>query len=185
MVKNQKTGRRQPMKRKDIVPSQIERFMREEDFIVSKTDTKGLITYGNPIFIEFSGYTESELIGSQHNIIRHPDMPRAAFKLAWDTIQSGQEFFGYVKNMSKDGSFYWVFAHITPDYDHTGKIIGYTSVRRCPKRSSIETISPVYKMMLEAERSAGARDAISAGTQILLNVLNQKGMSYAQLIFAI
>ena len=87
-----------------IQPTSIERKMRENDFIVSKTNPKGIITYGNPIFIEFSGYTEAELLGSQHNIIRHPDMPRAAFKLAWDTIQSGREFFGYVKNMSKDGT---------------------------------------------------------------------------------
>ena len=76
-----------------IQPTSIERKMRETDFIVSKTNPKGIIfTYGNPIFIEFSGYTEAELLGSQHNIIRHPDMPRAAFKLAWDTIQSGREF---------------------------------------------------------------------------------------------
>ncbi len=93
------------MKDKSIIPNSRERLMRENDFIVSKTNAKGIITYGNPIFIEFSGYTEEELLGSQHNIIRHPDMPRSAFKLVWDTIQSGREFFGYVKNMSKDGGF--------------------------------------------------------------------------------
>ena len=173
------------MKRKDIVPTQRERLMREDDFIVSKTDAKGIITYGNPIFIEFSGYTEEELIGTQHNIVRHPDMPRAAFKLAWDTIQSGQEFFAYVKNMSRDGGFYWVFAHITPDFDANGRITGYTSVRRCPKRSALETIIPVYKMMLDAERAAGPRDAIAAGTKVLIDILNQKGMSYAELVFAL
>jgi PAS domain S-box-containing protein len=173
------------LKRKDIIPTQKERLMREEDFIVSKTDAKGLIIYGNPIFIEFSGYSEDELIGTQHNIVRHPDMPRAAFKLAWDTIQSGQEFFGYIKNMSKDGGHYWVFTHITPDLDHSGRITGYTSVRRCPKRSAIETIAPVYKLMCDAERAAGAKDAIAAGTQVLLDVLNQKGMSYAELVFAL
>ena len=159
--------------------------MRDEDFIVSKTDTKGIITYGNPIFIEFSGYSEAELIGTQHNIIRHPDMPRAAFKLAWDTIQAGQEFFAYVKNMSKDGSYYWVFAHITPDFDQRGRIIGYTSVRRCPKRSAIEALTPVYRQMLEAEQAAGARDAIAAGTKVLLDLLNQKDMSYEALVFAL
>lgn len=173
------------MKRKDIVPTQIERQMRDEDFIVSKTDTKGIITYGNPIFIEFSGYSEAELIGTQHNIIRHPDMPRAAFKLAWDTIQAGQEFFAYVKNMSKDGSYYWVFAHITPDFDQRGRIIGYTSVRRCPKRSAIEALTPVYRQMLEAEQAAGARDAIAAGTKVLVDLLNQKDMSYEALVFAL
>ena len=173
------------MKRKDIVPTQIERQMRDDDFIVSKTDTKGIITYGNPIFIEFSGYSEAELIGTQHNIIRHPDMPRAAFKLAWDTIQAGQEFFAYVKNMSKDGSYYWVFAHITPDFDQSGRIIGYTSVRRCPKRSAIEALTPVYRQMLEAEQAAGARDAIAAGTKVLVDLLNQKDMSYEALVFAL
>ncbi len=173
------------MKRKDIVPTQTERLMREGDFIVSKTDTKGIITYGNPIFIEFSGYTEEELIGSQHNIIRHPDMPRSAFKLAWDTIQSGKEFFAYVKNMSKDGSYYWVFTHITPDFDQSGRIVGYTSVRRCPKRGAIETLTPVYKLMVDAEKAAGARDAIQAGTKVLVDILTQKGMTYEELVFAL
>jgi len=79
--------------------------MREDDFIVSKTDLKGRITYGNRIFIEFSGYAESELVGSQHNIIRHPDMPRGVFKFLWDTIQAKEECCAYVKNMAKDGSF--------------------------------------------------------------------------------
>jgi PAS domain S-box-containing protein len=173
------------MKDKTIVPTRQERVMREHDFIVSKTDPKGIITYGNPIFIEFSGYSEEELIGTQHNIIRHPDMPRAAFKLAWDTIQGGKEFFGYVKNMSKDGGFYWVFTHITPDFDAGGRIVGYTSVRRCPKRSAIEKVEPVYRQMVEAEKAAGARDAIAAGTGILVNLLKQTGTSYEQLVFAL
>ena len=168
-----------------IQASNSERKMRENDFIVSKTSPKGIITYGNPIFIEFSGYTESELIGSQHNIIRHPDMPRSAFKLAWDTIQSGKEFFAYVKNMSKDGSYYWVFTHIAPDFGRSGEITGYTSVRRCPKRSALEKIIPVYQQMLQAEKKAGARDAIGAGTQVLVDLMKQTGMSYEQLIFSL
>ncbi|MCB1897845.1 PAS domain-containing protein [Cognatazoarcus halotolerans] len=168
-----------------IVPTQAERVMRDDDFIVSKTDPKGIITYGNPIFVEFSGYTEDELIGTQHNIIRHPDMPRSAFKLAWDTIASGREFFAYVKNMSKDGGFYWVFAHISPDLDADGRIIGYSSVRRCPKRSAIEAIAAVYARMLAAEKAAGARNAIAAGTQVLVEVMSREGMSYEELVFAV
>jgi len=168
-----------------ITPTQVERVMRDDDFIVSKTSPKGIITYGNPIFVEFSGYSEEELLGSQHNIIRHPDMPRSAFKLAWDTIAAGKEFFAYVKNMSKDGGFYWVFAHITPDFDANGQIVGYTSVRRCPKRAAIEVISAVYAQMLAAEKAAGARDAIAAGTELLVSVLNDKAMSYEELIFAL
>ncbi len=168
-----------------ITPTQVERLMREDDFIVSKTNPKGIITYGNPIFVEFSGYSEDELIGSQHNIIRHPDMPRAAFKLAWDTIQAGKEFFAYVKNMSKDGGYYWVFTHITPDFDANGTIMGYTSVRRCPKRGAIEAITPVYAQMLAAEKAVGARDAIGAGTQVLVDVMTQMGMGYEELVFAL
>ncbi len=171
--------------KRGVTPSSSERLMRENDFIVSKTNPKGIITYGNPIFIEFSGYTEAELIGSQHNIIRHPDMPRAAFKLAWDTISSGKEFFAYVKNMSKDGGFYWVFTHISPDIGSNGSIVGYTSVRRCPKRSALEKIEPVYRQMLQAEQSAGARDAIAAGTQVLVDVMKQTGLGYEQLVFAL
>ncbi len=170
--------------KRDITPTNVERPMRESDFIVSKTNPKG-ITYGNPIFIEFSGYTETEILGSQHNIIRHPDMPRSAFKLAWDTIQSGKEFFAYIKNMSKDGSFYWVFTHITPDFDHHGNIVGYTSVRRCPKRSAIETIAPVYQQMLAAEQAAGARDAITAGTQVLVDLLKSANAQYESFIFSL
>lgn len=173
------------MKRKDIVPTAVERPMRDNDFIVSKTDTKGIIIYGNPIFIEFSGYSEEELIGSQHNIIRHPDMPRAAFKLAWDTIQAGKEFVGYVKNMARDGSFYWVFTHIAADYDANGNIVGYTSVRRCPKRSAVQAIEPVYRAMREAEQAAGAREAIAAGTAVLMDILKQKGTGYDELVFAL
>lgn len=171
--------------KRQIQPSAIERMMREGDFIVSKTNPKGIITYGNPTFIEFSGYSEEELLGSQHNIVRHPDMPRAAFQLAWDTIRSGKEFFGYVKNMAKDGSFYWVFTHITPDFDPQHNIVGYTSVRRCPKRDAVSKVEPVYRQMLQAEQGAGARDAIAAGTKVLLDLLNQTGMSYEELVFSL
>ena len=105
-----------------------EKVLGDDDFIVSKTDTKGFITYCNRIFLEMAGYSKSELIGANHNLIRHPDMPRVAFKLAWDLVKSGQEFFGFVKNLRKNGGYYWVFAYITADYDPYGKIIGYTSV---------------------------------------------------------
>lgn len=159
--------------------------MRDGDYIVSKTDLKGRITYGNRIFIEFSGYAENELLGTQHNIIRHPDMPRAVFKLLWDTIQAGNECNAYVKNMAKDGSFYWVFANVTPERDVAGKIVGYYSVRRKPKASGVQTASGLYKAMLEAERQAGAQDALRAGTQVLLNLLTEKGLSYDELVLAI
>jgi PAS domain S-box-containing protein len=168
-----------------VTPTSREKVMREDDFIVSKTDLKGRITYGNRIFMEFSGYTESELLGTQHNIIRHPDMPRSVFKLLWDTITTGTECFAYVKNMGKDGSFYWVFANVTPDRDMNGNIVGYYSVRRKPKASGVQTCTELYRAMLEAEKRAGARDAINAGSKILTDLLAEKGLSYAELVLAV
>ena len=124
--------------------------MREDDFIVSKTDLKGRITYGNRVFFEFSGWTEKELLGSQHNIIRHPDMPRGVFKLLWDAIRDKRECNAYVKNMAKDGSFYWVFANVTPSLDSAGNIIGYFSVRRKPKAAAVKNVTDLYRTMLAA-----------------------------------
>ena len=171
--------------KRSITPTTIERVMREDDFIVSMTDLKGRITYGNRIFIEFSGYDESELIGSQHNIIRHPDMPRGVFKLLWDKIQGGQECFAYVKNMSKDGGFYWVFTNVTPTFDPGGNVTGYFSIRRKPRISGIQVVTGLYAAMLDAEKKAGAANAIAASTQLLVDVLAEKGLSYDELIFAI
>jgi PAS domain S-box-containing protein len=168
-----------------VTPTSMERLMREDDFIVSKTDLKGRITYGNRIFVEFSGYSEAELLGTQHNIIRHPDMPRAVFKLLWDSIQNKRECNAYVKNMAKDGSFYWVFANVTPNYDREGNVIGFFSVRRKPKISGVKTVSGLYKSMLEAERQAGPKEAIATSTQILTNLLAEKGLSYDELVLAI
>lgn len=171
--------------KRQITPTAVERVMREDDFIVSMTDPKGIITYGNRTFIEFSGYSEAELLGSQHNIIRHPDMPRAVFKLLWDKIQNREECFAYIKNMSKDGSFYWVFTNVTPNFDANENITGYFSVRRKPKLSGIKTMTEVYRIMLEAEKKAGPANAIAASTKILVDILKEKGLSYDELVLAI
>ncbi|MEN3374418.1 PAS domain-containing protein [Dechloromonas sp. ZS-1] len=173
------------MKDKTIVPNGRERQMRAHDFIVSKTDPKGRITYGNPIFFEFSGYSEEELLGVQHNVIRHPEMPRSAFAFLWATIQQGREFHAYVKNLAKDGSSYWVFANVTPDFDRAGNIIGYFSVRRAPRPEAIQAVTPLYAAMCKAEARAGARDAIEAGTAVLTQLLADKGLSYDELVLAL
>ena len=166
-------------------PTQQERVMREEDFIVSKTDLKGRITYGNRIFIEFSGYTEAELLGAQHNIIRHPDMPRGVFKFLWDTLEQRQECFAYVKNMSKDGGYYWVLANITPDLDAQGAPLGYFSVRRKPGRGAVSATADLYRLLLAEEQRAGPRDACAASLGVLTNLLNQKGVSYDKFILSL
>ena len=157
--------------------------MRPDDFIVSKTDPKGKITYCNRIFIELSGYREAELLGQPHSVIRHPDMPRAVFRLLWQTLQQGEEFFGYVKNRCKNGQYYWVMANVTPSYDVDNKLLGYYSVRRCPQRSALEKIEPVYRRMIEEEsRHTSARQAMDASTQIFHDFVNQSGHEYNELI---
>lgn len=160
--------------------------MRDDDFIVSKTDPKGKITYGNQTFIEFSGYDEKHLLDQPHNVIRHPDMPRAVFRLMWNVLQEGKEFFGLVKNLSNSGQFYWTFAHVTPSYDLDGKLLGYYSVRRCPQRSSIESIEPVYQQMcrLEAEHSS-SKDAMDASLNYLNQQISNTGKSYNEFILSL
>lgn len=158
-----------------------EKVMSDNDFIVSKTDTKGYITYCNNIFINMAGYTKEELIGANHNLIRHPDMPAVAFKLAWDLVKSGQEFFGFVKNLKKDGGYYWVFAYITADYDSKGNIIGYSSFRRKPSKAALDAIIPVYKQLVEAEKSGG----MEASGKLLADFLKQNNTTYNDLVLTL
>ncbi len=119
--------------------------------IVSRTDTKGIITHVNRSFVEMSGYSEEELVGAPHSILRHPDMPRAAFKDLWDTITEGRIWQGYVKNLRKDGGFYWVKATVIPNI-RKGRIVGYTSVRRKPDRRRVEECIPLYASMKKKEQ---------------------------------
>ena len=159
--------------------------MREDDFLVSRTDLKGRIVYGNQIFIEFSGYAEHELLGQQHNIVRHPDMPRGVFKFLWDTIQQKQECFAYVKNMSRDGGYYWVFANVTTSLDANGQAESYFSVRRKPKAQAVQAVTDLYRQMLDIERRAGSTDACAASLAFLTGLLAQKGVSYESFILSI
>jgi len=126
-------------------PTNVEQFFDRSEIIVSKTDLKGRITYANRTFARLAGYSEAELLGQPHSIIRHPDMPRAVFKLLWDTLAERNEVFAYVKNLARDGSFYWVFAHVTPSMDADQNVVGYHSNRRVPRREVVSNvIEPLY-----------------------------------------
>jgi PAS domain S-box-containing protein len=167
-------------------PKQIinkEKVLSDNDFIVSKTDTKGYITYCNRIFVEMAGWSRKELIGANHNIIRHPHMPKIAFKLLWDLVQAKKEFFGFVKNIRKDGGFYWVFEYITPDLDLNGNIVGYTSFRKKPSRRGIEVLEPIYLELVELEKTGG----ISASYERLKEILDANDENfvkkYQELVF--
>ncbi|WP_372833365.1 PAS domain-containing protein [Pontibacterium sp.] len=115
--------------------------------IVSRTDPNGIITHANQAFIDMSGYTRDELIGVNHYILRHPDMPAVAFAGLWETIESGKKWHGYVKNLRKDGSYYWVKATVIPNI-RNGKLVGYTSVRRKPSRSKIKESEELYATLM-------------------------------------
>lgn len=170
-----------------ITPTEKEVFFREEDMIVSKTDLKGRLTYVNHEFCRIANYTEAELLGKPHSVIRHPDMPRAVFKLLWDTILEGREIFAYVKNMTKSGDYYWVLAHVTPSYDENKQVVGYHSNRRIPDREVLKnTIVPLYSEMLREENQhSNGKKSLIAGFDCLSNWLKSKGKPYDEFIFSL
>jgi len=169
-----------------IVPTTVERFFAEDEIIVSKTDLKGHITYANETFLKIADYTEEEVLGKAHSIIRHPDMPRCVFKLLWDTIQAGNEIFAYVKNMAKNGDYYWVFAHVTPTLNEAGRIVGYHSNRRVPERGQVELFTAIYAQLLQEEkRHSDWRMGMEAAGKTLVDMIAAKGMEYEEFVFSV
>lgn len=155
-----------------------------DDIIVSKTDLKGRITYANRVFIEVSGYTEEELLGAPHNIIRHPDMPGCVFAFLWDTIAAGHEVFAYVVNMARSGDHYWVHAHVTPTFDANGRIIGYHSNRRVPRPEAVAKVEPLYAALrAEEAKYPVRRDAVAAGMALLGSTLEGMGLTYEEFVW--
>lgn len=115
--------------------------------IVSRTDVDGVITHANESFVTMSGYTREEIIGAPQSILRHPDMPAAAFADLWDTLKAGNKWYGYVKNLKKDGGYYWVYATAIPNI-RNGVVQGYSSVRREPSRKKVDEHIKLYSEML-------------------------------------
>jgi len=165
-------------------PTGHEVFFDRDDLIVSKTNLKGHITYANNTFLEVAGYTEAEVMGQPHNLIRHPDMPRCVFKLLWDTLQAGTEIFAYVVNLTKCGDHYWVLAHVTPSYDPSGGIVGYHSTRRVPNPQTVQDIIvPLYRDLVQIEEShANRKDGMEASFQKVLEILAEKNVPYDEFV---
>lgn len=156
--------------------------LNEDDIIISKTDPKGRITYANRRFMQIAGFSEPELLGKPHNLIRHQDMPRGVFYFLWKTLAQKKEFFGYVKNRTSSGGFYWVFANITPDYKADSSLAGYFSVRRRPNYAAIKQVSAWYKTMLEIESKESANKAPEASFLWLQQQVKQQASSYDELL---
>jgi hypothetical protein len=140
----------------------------------------------NQTLLDISDFTEEDLLGQQHSIVRHPEMPRSVFKLLWETIQSGQEIFAYVVNLTKFGDHYWVFAHITPSFGEDGSIIGFHSNRRAPDRKGVQNAQALYKILLEEEqRHADRRKGMLSATELLQSMLTDKNVEYDQFVFTL
>jgi aerotaxis receptor len=164
------------MSRHRPLPVNEERPFQIEELFFSTTDEQGIVRYGNEVFKRISGYSEEELLGAPHSLIRHPDMPRSVFWLLWEYIQSGRTIAAYVKNMAKDGRYYWVLATAMPCRG------GYVSIRLKPSSPYFEAAQAVYREALAVERAievdpARRKEAIAAGAEKILVLLGEAGFA--------
>lgn len=156
-------------------PTNKEIKLSSKRYIVSKTDTKGIIIYSNDYFVEVCGYSEKELLGKPHSIVRHPDMPKIAFKLMWDRINKGENMVAVVKNLSKSGDHYWVVTDFEPKIDPLSKkIISHTAFRRAAPKKAKETVEPIYAKLLELEKEGG----MEASEKFLHDFLKENNTTY-------
>lgn len=157
--------------RTKVQPKNIESPFKPDEMFFSITDLKGIILTGNDVFYRTSKFSKEEMVGAPHNIIRHPDMPRIIFKLLWDYIKSGKPIVAYVKNMAKDGSYYWVLATVMPLKDENGRNTKYISIRIKPTTEYLDLVNRLYKELLEAEKSGG----MDASYKVLMDSLKKLG----------
>lgn len=156
----------------------MEVFLKDTDRIVTKTDRSGKIIYANNRFLEICGLSKEEVMFKNHNIIRHQDMPKTIFKYVWDELNQGREVFGFVKNKTKNGDFYWVMANIIPSSNINNEKI-YTSFRIKPNLDAVKIVDSFYSAVLRAELSGG----ITAGLKVLTDFLTENNLTYNELIF--
>jgi PAS domain S-box-containing protein len=136
-----------------------ERTLTSVDIIVSQSDLDGFIIYANPIFYKIAGYSYGKLIGENHNIIRHPDMPKAIFKQLWKQLKKKEPVYCFIKNKSQDNQYYWVFAYIRPSINKDGTVRNYISTRRAISNKAKAIIEPLYQQLLNLEKSNGVEDS--------------------------
>jgi PAS domain S-box-containing protein len=158
-----------------VTPTDIEHEVKSVDIVVSKGDAEGNITYANPIFVKLSGYSQGELLDEPHAILRHPDMPKIVFKYLWDMLKAGKDVKAFVKNLSKDGGYYWVFAHVKAATNPNGSFRNYVSTRRGMSAGAKSVIEPLYAKLLEAEKSGG----MEASLKLLSEFLQANGETLA------
>ncbi|TPN85414.1 PAS domain-containing protein [Aquimarina algicola] len=159
-------------------PIDVEIVLDPKETIMSKTDPKGIIEYANDYFMQICGYEEHELIGQPHNVIRHPDMPKVIFKWLWQRLQAKENIHALVKNLAKDGRYYWVITDFEVKVDEVGDIVSLFARRKAPPRETIEKVSSLYKKLLSIEESRG----VEVSEKYLVGFLEEKGMTYDEFI---
>jgi len=157
------------MKRPEPINEEI--ILQNNIYIESDTDLKGVITYVNDYFAEISRYTKEELIGQPHSIVRHPDMPKILFKILWDRIQSGQNFIAAVKNLAKDGRYYWVFTDFEVIKNENNESVGYKASRKKISKHVTDFLDTIYKKLVEIEKESG----MEASEKYLTDFLTSHG----------
>lgn len=159
-------------------PINEEIIIPDEEVLISVTDPKGIIIETNDIFTKISGYSDEELIGSSHNIIRHPDMPKIMFKIVWDHIMDKENVMAVVKNLAKDGKYYWVVTDFVTRVDADRNIINYTAYRRPVHDKVKQAVIPLYKALCAIEDVAG----MDSAEKFLNNYFEDRDTNYDDMI---
>ncbi|HIP48909.1 MAG TPA: PAS domain S-box protein [Lutibacter sp.] len=148
---------------------------------MSKTDKKGIIEYANEYFMETSGYEEYELMGQPHNIIRHPDMPKVIFKELWTRLNKGENIHALVKNLTKNGNYYWVLTSFETKYNEDGEIISHYARRKAAPGNAVYQVEKLYKTLLAIEKT----QSVAVSERYFVGLLEEKGMNYDEFILDI
>ncbi|SFV56376.1 Methyl-accepting chemotaxis protein [hydrothermal vent metagenome] len=162
-------------------PKAIDREAKfdKKRFILSKTDTKGNILSINSEFCDISGYSEKELIGKQHNILRHPNMPKAIFHLMWKYLLSGRAITVVIKNLTKSGEYYWVIADLKPRFNEKGTIVSFTSFQKFATEDIVEEIEELYETMIRIEKVHKIKNSL----EYLDGFLEERKVTYDGFIY--
>ena len=154
------------------IPTETEKNVTGVDLIVSKSDSRGNIIYTNPIFISISGYTQEELLKKPHSILRHPDMPKVIFKYLWENLHAGNDVIAYVKNLCKDGSYYWGLSTVATLNNPDGSFDNFTSIREPITQTAKKSISEFYANLLYIQNN----EDMESSEEYFDNYLQQKNI---------
>lgn len=157
--------------------------LTKSQILISKTDTQGNITYCSPAFIKMCEFTERELLGRSHNILRHKDMPHGLYFLMWENLKKNQEFNAFICNQTKSGEPFWTFTNITPVRNISGVLTGYTCAKRPANPAGVSLFSLYYEQMRDEERRLNGKGSAPKSAELLQEILSATGDSYEASVF--